>query len=114
MRRFLFGCQSLYVYTLTPLLPILVPVLDAAVAAPYALCRAWVAGSVLVVGVVVLRELCRSAVVESEEVEEELLEGERSSRSFTHCPTCAMAALAFVMACEGEFVISVWTVANAD
>ena len=92
----------------------LVPVLEALVAAPYALCRAWVAGSVLVVAAVALRELCKSAVVGSEEVEEELLEGERSSRSFTHCSTCAMAALAFVMACEGEFVISVWTVANAD
>ena len=95
------------------MLPILVPVLDAEVAAPYALWRASVAGSVLVVAEVRFKAFCKSAVVGSEEVEEELLASERSSRSFTHCCTWAMAALAFVMACEGEFFISVWTVANA-
>ena len=60
------------------------------------------------------RAFCKSEVVGSEEVEEELLASERSSRSFTHCCTWAMAALAFAMACEGELFISAWTVANAD
>ena len=92
----------------------LVPVLDAEVAAPYALCRASVAGSVLVDAELRLRAFCKSAAVGSEDVEEELIALETSSRSFTHCCTWAMAALAFVIACEGEFFISAWTVANAD
>ena len=54
-----------------------------------------------------LKALCRSAVVGSEEVEEELLASERSSRSFTQFCTWTMAALAFVMAWEGELFISV-------
>ena len=81
---------------------------------PYSLFRASVAGSVLLDDESRLRALCKSDVVGSEDVEEELLGLAESSRSLTQPSTWAMAAVAFAMAWDGVLFRSVWTVANAD
>ena len=53
------------------------------------------------------------AVIGSGLLEDEVLELPMLSRSSTHCTVCATAACALAMACEGVFLRSSWTVANA-